>query len=102
MNLVLLQAAQGGSAWTMPLMMVLIFVVFWFFMIRPQQKKQKKLEEARQNMGKGDKVITSGGIYGTIRGVKDDSFIVEIANDVRIQIARGSVYPSGEELPAEN
>ncbi len=97
-----LQAAGQGSPWTMPLMMVLIFAVFWFFMIRPQQKKQKKLEEARNNMGKGDRVITSGGIYGVIKGVKDDSFVVEIAEGVRIQITRSSVFPAGEEPIVNN
>ncbi len=102
MNLMFLQAGAQGSAWTMPLMMVLIFAVFWFFMIRPQQKKQKQLEEARNNMGKGDKVITSGGIYGVIKGVKDDYFIVEVAEGVRMNIARSSVYPAGEEPVANN
>ncbi len=97
MNLMFLQASSQGSAWTMPLMMVLIFVVFWFFMIRPQQKKQKQLEEARNNMGKDDKVITSGGIYGVIKGVKDEYFIVEVAEGVRMNITRSSVFPAGEE-----
>ncbi len=100
MNLMFL-AAQGGG-WTPILMMVLVFAVFWFFMIRPQQKKQKQLEEARNNMGKGDRVITSGGVFGVIKGVKDDCFIVEIAEGVRVQIARSSVFPAGEELPANN
>ncbi len=89
--------AQGGGGWTPILMMVLVFAVFWFFMIRPQQKKQKQLEEARNNMGKGDKVVTSGGIYGVIKGVKDEAFIVEVAENVRLDIARSSVFPVGEE-----
>ncbi len=101
MNTMFFAAAQGGG-WTPILMMVLVFAVFWFFMIRPQQKKQKKLEEARNAMGKGDQVITSGGLYGVIKGVKDDYFIVEIAEGVRVQIIRSSVFPAGEELPANN
>ena len=60
-------AAQGGSQWSMWIMLALIFVVMWFFMIRPQRKQQKELQNFRDSLKKGDKVVTIGGIYGTIK-----------------------------------
>lgn len=100
MNLLslLLQAAspagQGGGMSGI-LMMVLIFVVFYFFMIRPQQKRQKEIKKQRENMQVGDKVVTSGGIYGKIREIKEDNtVIVEIAENVRIKVDKTSVFVS--------
>ena len=98
MNFVLLQAApaapQGGGLSGI-LMMVLIFVVFYFFMIRPQQKRQKEIKKQRDNMQVGDKVITSGGLYGKIRELKDDNtVIIEIAENVRIKVDKTSVFLS--------
>lgn len=92
MNLTLLQAQAGGNMWSTVIMMVAIFVVFYFFMIRPQQKKQKALEEQRSAMKVGDKVITSGGIHGTIKDIKEKDFVVEIADGVRIRIDKASVF----------
>lgn len=98
MNLFLLQAAapapQGGGLSGI-LMMVLIFVVFYFFMIRPQQKRQKEIKKQRDSMQVGDKVITSGGIYGKIREIKDDNTVImEIAENVRIKVDKTSVFLS--------
>ena len=73
-------------------MMALIFVVFYFFMIRPQTKKQKELQKQRENMKKGDKVVTAGGLYGEIKEVQENTFLVTIAKDVTIKIAKESVY----------
>jgi len=102
MNLFLLQAAapapQGGGLSGI-LMMVLIFVVFYFFMIRPQQKRQKEIKKQRDSMQVGDKVITSGGIYGKIREMKDDNtVIIEIAENVRIKVDKNSVFVSSEDI----
>ena len=75
---------------------ILIFVVFYFFMIRPQQKKQKEIQKAREGMKVGDKVVLSGGIYGTIKEVKENAFIVEVSDGVRIKVDKGSVFNSPE------
>ena len=65
MNIAFLETASGsGSMWSSIIMMALIIVVFWFFMIRPQMKRQKELKKYRDELKKGDKVITAGGIYG--------------------------------------
>ena len=97
-NYILLDGAQpAGGGMGSILMIVALFVVFFFFMIRPQQKRQKEIKKFREGLGKGDKVVTAGGIFGTIREVKDTSFIIEIDKDVRIRVDKGSVYPSAEE-----
>ena len=88
------QAADGsaqGSSMGFLLMIVLIFVVMWLFMIRPQQKKQKEIEQFRQGLKKGDKVVTIGGIYGTVVEVKDKTLILEIDQNVKIKVDKSSV-----------
>ena len=105
LNLILLQAeeaAQQGSQWSFWIMMILIFVVFYFFMIRPQTKKQKELQKQRESMKKGDKVVTAGGIYGEIKEVQDAAFIITIAKDVTIKVAKESVFADAADAkPAE-
>ena len=95
LNLILLQAegaAQQGNPWSMWIMLILIFVVFYFFMIRPQTKKQKELQKQRDEMKKGDKVVTAGGIYGEIKEVQENAFIITIAKDVTIKVSKESVF----------
>ena len=104
MNLlsVLLQAAPpaagGVSSYSGILMMVLIFVVFYFFMIRPQSKRQKEIKKQREAMQVGDKVVTSGGIYGKVKEIKETTVIVEIAENVRIKIDKNSVFATAEDI----
>ncbi|NCU33641.1 MAG: preprotein translocase subunit YajC [Candidatus Moranbacteria bacterium] len=102
MNLlsILLQAAapQGGGSMGI-IFMILIFVVFYFFMIRPQSKRQKEIKKQRDAMKTGDRVVTSGGIYGKIREVKDDNTVlIEIAENVRIKVDKNSVFVSPEDI----
>ena len=73
------------------LMLILIIVVMWFFMIRPQRKQQKELQAFRNALKKGDKVVTVGGIFGTIAEVKDDYLILEVDKDVKIRVSKSSV-----------
>lgn len=87
------EAAQGGGMMQIG-MIVLLIAVFYFFMIRPQNKKQKEIKKFREGIQKGDKVITAGGIYGTIKEIKENHFVLEIADNVKISIDKGSVYPS--------
>lgn len=79
---------EGGSPWTMWIMLGLIFVVMWFFMIRPQKKQQKELQKFRDSLKKGDKVVTIGGIYGTIVEVKEASVLIEVDNAVKIRVSK--------------
>lgn len=80
-------AAQGGG-WTMWVMLILIFVIMWFFMIRPQRKQQKELENFRNALKKGDKIVTIGGIYGTVCEIKEDSVLIEVDNNVKIRVSK--------------
>lgn len=98
-NLITLDAAAAGqgSGWSSMIMIVLLIAIFYFLMIRPQQKKQKEIKKFREGLKKGDKIITAGGIYGRIKEIKETSMMISIANDVTIEIDKGSVYPSAAE-----
>jgi preprotein translocase subunit YajC len=89
-NFLQAQGGQGGG-WTMLLMLALIFVVMWLFMIRPQQKRQKELNNFRDSLKKGDKVVTVGGIYGTVLDVNDNKVMLEIDKDVKIKVDKASL-----------
>ncbi|MGM9836939.1 MAG: preprotein translocase subunit YajC [Paludibacteraceae bacterium] len=98
LNLIMLEAetaaqpGAGAGGWSFWVMMLLIFVVFYFFMIRPQTKKQKELQKQRDNMKKGDKVVTAGGIFGEIKEVQDNAFIITVAKEVTIKVSKDSVF----------
>ena len=79
-----------GLAQFIPL--ILIFVIFYFFLIRPQQKKAKDHKAMVESLKRGDEVITSGGIIGTVdRVMEDDRIEVMISNDVRVQVIRSTI-----------
>jgi preprotein translocase subunit YajC len=81
--------AQGMLGMLLPF--VLIFVIFYFIIIRPAKKKQNQHNEMIMNLQTGARVVTSGGIYGTIQRVLDDRFELEVGKGTRIQIAKSSV-----------
>ena len=81
-------AGQQGGGWSMWIMLALIFVVMWFFMIRPQKKQQKELQNFRDSLKKGDKVVTIGGIYGTGAEIKEDSVLIEVDHNVKIRVSK--------------
>jgi len=84
--------AAGGIASFVPL--ILIFVVFYFLLIRPQQKKAKEHQNFLSNLKKGERVITSGGIYGRITGLTDNVVTLEIADGVTIKVLRSAILSS--------
>lgn len=98
MEMILLQAAgqNAGGGYSTIIMMVAIFVIFWLFMIRPQQKRQKELQQKRDALGINDRIVTSGGLYGVIKDVKQTELVVEIADGVRVRVDKGSVFPAGD------
>ncbi len=79
------QAPAGGGA-SFIVMMVLLFAIMWLFMIRPQRKQQKELEKFRSELKKGDKVVTAGGIYGTVDEIKDRSVLIKVDGDVKLRV----------------
>ena len=82
---------QPGGGWSMWIMLALIFGVMWFFMIRPQRKQQKELQNFRDSLQRGDKVVTIGGIYGTVCEVRDDSVLIEVDNSVKIRVSKQAI-----------
>jgi len=88
-------AAPAGqpqpSAWVQLLPMVLLFGAMYFFLIAPQRKKQKEHEKMLKALESGDEVVTSGGIYGVITNVKEDRFVVRVAENTKIELGKGFV-----------
>ena len=72
-------------------MLILIFVIMWFFMIRPQRKQQKELEKFRNSLKRGDKVVTAGGIYGTVDEIKDRTVLIKVDGDVKLRVDKNSL-----------
>ncbi len=89
-----LQSGSGQSGLPMLIMMVAIFAIMWLFMIRPQQKKQKKIREFQNALKEGDKVVTGGGVYGTVKRVnaQENTIDIEVARGVVITVAKGYVF----------
>lgn len=90
--LLMAQPSNGGAGLMSNLFIfALIILIFYFMIIRPQQKRAKERQKMLDNIKKGDKVITSGGIYGTIAGLDDKTVIVQIADNVKIKVERGAI-----------
>lgn len=90
----LMQPQQGdsGSGITSTLVMFgLIFLIFYFMIVRPQQKRQKDRQKMLDAIKKGDKIITAGGMHGTVIGVEDKTVLVQIAENVKVKVDRSSV-----------
>jgi preprotein translocase subunit YajC len=94
---ILLQATTEGN----PLIFfVLVFGVFWFFMIRPQVKKQKKERKFREEIKKGDKVVTTGGVHGKIAEVSDKTVMLDVAEGLRLKVDLTAITPFVTEAPS--
>ncbi|MFC2096836.1 preprotein translocase subunit YajC [Bacteroidota bacterium] len=93
--ILLMGAPQEGAAERSPYSSLIFFgliaVIFYFFMIRPQMKKQKDLKKYREEIKKGDKIITAGGIYGKIIEVKDTAVIIEVEDQSKLKIDKNSI-----------
>jgi preprotein translocase subunit YajC len=83
------QAPGGGIISFLPL--VLILGIFYLIVFLPARRRQKKLQDMIDNLKAGDKVVTSGGIYGTIVGFKDDRIQLRIAENVKVELSRNAV-----------
>lgn len=81
--------------------LLLILVVGYLFMIRPQMKRQKELKTYRESLQKGDKVITTGGIYGKVSDIKETTLTVEIAENVRIKVDKSAILKDNTDLEAQ-
>lgn len=90
---------QSQSMLGMFLPLVLIIVVFYFFMIRPQMKRQKETQKFRDALQRGDKVVTSGGIYGRIDEIKDQIIYLEVAPNIKLKVDKSVVLKDMTDAP---
>jgi len=106
-GLVLLQAAASSTGQMVSTLVTfgLVFVVFYFLIIRPQNKKQKEAKKMIDAVKKGDKVVTIGGVHGTVHSVKEGTVIVKVDDDCRIEFSKSAIAtvlaPKAEEKAAE-
>lgn len=100
--LLMMQPAEGADA--NPLMtflpLLLVIVVFYFFMIRPQMKRQKEVRQFRESLQKGDKVVTTGGIYGKVVKVEETIIHLEIAKDVVVKVDKSGIIKDMSDVQA--
>jgi preprotein translocase subunit YajC len=85
------QGSGGGSPMSLIFMIIAIFAVMYFLMIRPQQRQKKQHQSMLSQLSKGDKIVTSGGIHATVAGVKDNTVIVKIADNVQVEVNRSAI-----------
>lgn len=83
--------AQGAGGWMTILPLILMFGIFYVLLIRPQQKKAKEHKTFLDNLKRGDKVVTAGGLYGEITGMTDQTVTLEVADKIRVKVGRGYV-----------
>jgi preprotein translocase subunit YajC len=101
--LFLMTQPAGSTGQTNPLLtflpLILVFVVFYFFMIRPQMKKQKEMNNYRSSLKKGDKVVTTGGIYGRIYEIRDNYVTMDVGGDVKLKVDKNALLkdPTADE-----
>ena len=81
----------GGSLLALLPPMIMMFLIFYFILIRPQQKKQQEARKMLDDLNEGDNVVTLSGIHGNIKKIKDDTVMLQIADNVRIKINRSSI-----------
>ncbi len=93
--------APAPSAWMQFLPMVLLFGAMYFFLIAPQRKKQKEHEKMLKALESGDEIVTTGGIFGVITNVKEDRFVVRVADNTKIEIGKGFVQTVLKKEPAD-
>ena len=94
LNTIILMMGQGegkGGGMQTIIMMVAIVGIFYFFMIRPQMKKRKEQAIFRNEMKKGDKVMTMGGIHGKVSQIKDDSVVIEVEGQGRLKVLKDAI-----------
>jgi len=90
---IFLQQAPGGieSLLSSIVPFLLIIVIFYFLILRPQQKRQKERVKLLDSLKKGDKIITAGGLHGTVEGIEDKTILVKVADNVKLKMERSAV-----------
>lgn len=89
--LFLMGSSQGGGGWINLVFLGAIFVIFYFFIIRPQKKRQEEVQDMVDNLEKGDKIVTSGGMIARVKTVDEDTVLAEIDNGVKARFQKNSI-----------
>jgi preprotein translocase subunit YajC len=89
------QGQEGGGGFGSLIFLLLIIVIFYLFFIRPQMKRSKEQKKFRENLKKGDKIITIGGLHGKIVEVQDTTFTIEVAENIRLRVEKSAVAMDG-------
>lgn len=82
--------------------LILIIIVFWFFMIRPQMKRQKELKKYRDSLQKGDKIMTTGGIFGKVVEINDYTVIIEVESQARLKMSKEAIVKDMTDVAAQS
>jgi preprotein translocase subunit YajC len=85
------EEASWFEQYGMIIFLVLIIAIFYFLMIRPQRKRQKEQQKMMEELKRGDRVITAGGIYGVIESISEDSIVIKVESGATMRVAKGSV-----------
>jgi len=103
LNFILMPQQQGGKSNQMSfyLMMALMIVVFYFFMIRPNVRKQKELRNFRDTLKKGDKIITTGGVYGKINNISENIATIDVGNNVIMKVDKSAILKDNTALQTQ-
>ena len=83
--------AQQGSPWTFWIMIALMIVVMYLFMWRPESKRRKEMQKFRESLKKGDKIVTSGGIYGRVKEIEESTLLIEVDSNVTLRVDKSMV-----------
>ena len=83
----------GGAGGILPIILMwgIILFIFYFLMIRPQQKKQREAKAMLESLKQGDRILTTGGLYGTVKSVKEDLVVLKISDQVQVEVAKSAV-----------
>jgi preprotein translocase subunit YajC len=82
---------QGGSMFSTLIMFGLIILIFYFMILRPQQKRAKERDKMLNEIQKGDKIITAGGVHGTVVGMEDKTYLIQIAENVKVKYEKSAI-----------
>jgi preprotein translocase subunit YajC len=100
MSMFLAEPAGQSSIWQLLLPFVLMFVVFYFLLIRPQQKKQKQRNSMLHQLKKGDKIVTIGGLHGTIAEISDDTIVLRVSDTIKLTFDRSAISTVSHSAPS--
>jgi preprotein translocase subunit YajC len=97
---ILLQATDSeGGGWMSMLPLFLILIVFYFFFIRPQTKKNKEQRKFREELKKGDKVLTIGGVHGKVADVKEKTVVLDCGNNIKLNVEKTAIVKDNTDIP---